>query len=228
MIPNQYVDADNPYFIIENNVALTFTGGKIVRNTEDTIYYEPSTQLDGTPYTNVSTNYAIICPSVCKKLDSAISYRYWAIDLRPSGYFRYYCEAVAKIGGMALGNDFDTLHYQDAGSDDIIRSHGNELVSDSGHSIYQVAGRLNREFQLSYKNITMDVKNLIVDMFEAVMRNNVPIWYAPDGDADVNAVYLCDYIGNSLSVTIEYRDDSQDSGESFGVYSVSFRLKERK
>lgn len=226
-IPNQFVDANNPYYITLNNVALQYYGGKIVKNTKTRIYYVLSLRADGiTSYSNfaVGNTYNIIAPSAYKEF-TQYSCRYWALDLLPAGLHLYYCDGVARIGGIGIGKQLEIGQYGDSGYSESNGNATNKVEEfDNGiNGLIPYGGKISREYSVNFSYINISLKNKLYDIFNSVKFNCIPIWFLPDGDANVNNVMLCDFVDSNLDV----KTDIEDYSKLEGVYTIGFKLKER-
>jgi len=235
-IPNQFKDIDSPYYIINNDSAVPWVGGRIISNTNDSINYKISTQLDGSLFTDfaITDRFAIVAPHVFKKFDQVYSYQYWALEIMPNeaGDYSSYCDGVAKISELGLGICIPFFNYGDIGLSLTLKNITEINLQNDGHSSISTSPtRMIKELRLTFSNVSRLIKDKLVDIFNDHVISNKSFWFLWNEFYEAEPM-LCTFISRSLNITEVFVDketlDNQSiSDEMLPIYTVTMDVGQR-
>lgn len=222
-IPNQFVEADSPYYIINNSIINT--GGKIVKNTKTKIWFKPSTTFAGTSFNQLNVNevFRIIAPSRIVKFTTIQDYRYWALEIMPNGAgdIQSYCDGASRIGEFGLGECITLTDHADVGFTETYKNITKLANQNDGYDRLEMPiGRLYKEFNLQYTNCSKEDARNIMDIFKNCKTRAIPTWFALT-EHNPSDVMLCDFI----DATIDAEQVADFDNNVY--YTITLKLRQR-
>lgn len=222
-IPNQFVDVDAPYYIVHNSNINT--GGKIVKNTKTTIWYQLSNTWAGVAFTAlaVADIFRIIAPSKIVKFSSEQDYRYWALEIMPNevGDIQSYCDGVAKIGEFGLGKSITLVDHGDVGFTETYKNITKLASQNDGYDrIEMPVGRLFKEFNIQYTNCSKEDARNMMDIFKNCKTRAIPTWFALT-EHNPSDIMLCDFIDSNMSA------EQVSDFDNNVYYTITLKLRQR-